>query len=141
MVEVPNAYPGLSLEEQAVILKVHGQVDRQPEREWDSFVVSEDDHIDYLAQGEISSLVPVTLVARLRRSHFLFLGYPLRDWGLRVFLHRIWGQEKVGYRSWSVEPGAAEPIERELWRQRGSTCSKCRSRSTQLSSAPVLLRV
>jgi DNA-binding SARP family transcriptional activator len=119
VVEVPNAYPGLSLEEQAVILKVHGQVDRQPEREWDSFVVSEDDHIDYLAQGEISSLVPVTLVARLRRSHFLFLGYPLRDWGLRVFLHRIWGQEKVGYRSWSVEPGAAEPIERELWRQRG----------------------
>ena len=63
--------------------------------------------------------MPVTLVARLRRSHFLFLGYPLRDWGLRVFLHRIWGQEKVGYRSWSVEPGAAEPIERELWRQRG----------------------
>ena len=119
VVEVPNAYPGLSLEEQAVILKVHGQVDRQPERESDSFVVSEDDHIDYLAQGEISSLVPVTLVARLRRSHFLFLGYPLRDWGLRVFLHRIWGQEKVGYRSWSVEPGSAEPIERELWRQRG----------------------
>lgn len=118
VVDVPNAYAGLSPEEQTVILKVHGQVDRRPEREWDSFVVSEDDHIDYLTQGEISSLVPVTLVARLRRSHFLFLGYPLRDWGLRVFLHRIWGQEKVGYRSWSVEPGA-EPIERELWRQRG----------------------
>ena len=59
-----------------------------------------------------------TLVARLRRSHFLFLGYPLRDWGLRVFLHRIWGREKVAYWSWAVED-SIEPVERELWRQRG----------------------
>jgi DNA-binding SARP family transcriptional activator len=118
VVEVPNAYTGLSSEERTVILRVHGQVDRKPERDWESFVVSEDDHIDYLAQADISSLVPVTLVARLRRSHFLFLGYPLEDWGLRVFLHRIWGQEKVSYRSWAVEasPGS---VEIELWRQRG----------------------
>jgi hypothetical protein len=118
VVDVPNAYVGLAPEEQTVILKVHGQVDRRPERDRESFVVSEDDHIDYLAQAEISSFVPVTLVAKLRRSHFLFLGYPLQDWGLRVFLHRIWGQDQVGYRSWAVER-APEPIERELWRQRG----------------------
>ena len=118
VVDVPNAYAALSPESRTVILKVHGQVDRQPTREWESFVVSEDDHIAYLAQAEISSLVPVTLVARLRRSHFLFLGYPLHDWGLRVFLHRIWGHEKVAYRSWAVEqePG---PLARELWSQRG----------------------
>lgn len=118
VVEVPNSYAGLSLDDRTVILKVHGQVDREPEREWESFVVSEDDHISYLAQAEISSLVPVTLAAKLRRSHFLFLGYPLHGWGLRVFLHRIWGNEKVGYRSWAVEQGP-EPIECELWRQRG----------------------
>jgi hypothetical protein len=118
VVDVPNAYAGLSPEDRTVILKVHGQVDRQPAREWESFVVSEDDHIDYLAQAEISSLVPVTLVARLRRSHFLFLGYPLHDWGLRVFLHRIWGNEEVAYRSWAVEQDQG-PLGRELWRQRG----------------------
>jgi DNA-binding SARP family transcriptional activator len=118
VVEVPNAYAGLAPDERTVILKIHGQVDREPAREWESFVVSEDDYIDYLAQADISSLVPVTLVAKLRRSHFLFLGYPLRDWGLRVFLHRVWGREKVGYRSWAVEPGE-EPIERGLWQQRG----------------------
>jgi DNA-binding SARP family transcriptional activator len=118
VVDVPNAYPGLSGEDRTVVLKVHGQVDRQPAREWESFVVSEDDHIEYLAQAEISSLVPVTLVARLRRSHFLFLGYPLHDWGLRVFLQRIWGHEKVAYRSWAVEP-EPEPLARELWGQRG----------------------
>jgi len=118
VVEVPNAYTGLSLDERPVILKIHGQVDRRPGREWESFVVSEDDHIDYLAQADISSLVPVTLVAKLRRSHFLFLGYPLRDWGLRVFLHRVFGREKVSYRSWAVEP-APDEVARELWRQRG----------------------
>ena len=118
VVEVPNAYTGLSLDERPVILKIHGQVDRRPEREWESFVVSEDDHIDYLAQADIASLVPVTLVAKLRRSHLLFLGYPLRDWGLRVFLHRVFGREKVSYRSWAVEP-APDEVARELWRQSG----------------------
>jgi DNA-binding SARP family transcriptional activator len=118
VVEVPNSYADLAPEERTVILKIHGQVDREPAREWESFVVSEDDYIDYLAQADISSLVPATLVARLRRSHFLFLGYPIRDWGLRVFLHRVWGRDKLSYRSWAVEAGG-EPIERELWRQRG----------------------
>jgi DNA-binding SARP family transcriptional activator len=118
VVELPNSYTDIPLDERAVILRLLGQVDRQPDRRWESFAVTEDDHIDYLAQADISSLVPVTLVAKLRRSHFLFLGYPLRDWGLRVFLHRIWSREKVAYRSWAVE-AAASPVENELWRQRG----------------------
>jgi DNA-binding SARP family transcriptional activator len=118
VVEVPNAYTWITLDDRTVILKLLGQVDREPERRWESFAVTEDDHIDYLAQADIASLVPVTLVARLRRSHFLFLGYPLRDWGLRVFLHRIWGREKVAYRSWAVDV-SIDPVERELWRQRG----------------------
>jgi DNA-binding SARP family transcriptional activator len=118
LVDVPNAYTQLSLEERTVILKIHGRIDRQPDREWESFVVSEDDHIDYLAQAEISTVIPVTLAAKLRRSHFLFLGYPLNEWSLRVFLHRVWGREKVGYRSWAIGP-RPEAIERELWRQRG----------------------
>jgi len=62
--------------------------------------------------------VPVTIVAKLRRSHFLFLGYPLQEWNLRVFLHRVWGHERVAYRSWAVE-AAPDPLEREFWRQRG----------------------
>jgi DNA-binding SARP family transcriptional activator len=118
LVELPNAYTGVPLGQRTVVLKIHGQVDRRPEREWESFAVSEDDHIDYLAQAEVASVVPVTLAAALRRSHFLFLGYPLREWSLRVFLHRVWGREKVSYRSWAVVPGA-DRMERELWRQRG----------------------
>jgi DNA-binding SARP family transcriptional activator len=117
-VDLPNAYAELAPERRTVILKIHGRVDRRPQRDWESFVVSEDDHIDYLAQADITSVVPVTLAAKLRRSHFLFLGYPLQDWSLRVFLHRVFGLEKVSYRSWAV--GAeADAVARELWRSRG----------------------
>ncbi len=118
LVEIPNAYADLSLERRTVILKIQGGVDRGPGREWESFVVSEDDHIDYLAQAEITVVVPVTLAARLRRSHFLFLGYPLHEWSPRVLLHRVWGRERVGYQSWAI--GAApDAIEQQVWRQRG----------------------
>jgi SIR2-like domain len=118
VVEVPNAYTELSLDRTTVLFKIHGGVDPRPGREWESFVVSEDDYIDYLAQADISVVLPVTLAARLRRSHFLFLGYPVEEWSLRVFLHRLFGREKSGYRSWAIGPEPGE-IEQELWRQRG----------------------
>src|SRR5215213_6617630 len=118
VVEVPNEYADVAPGERPVILKVHGQVDAAPEREWESFVVSEDDYIDYLARTDLSNVVPVLVAAKLRRSHFLFLGYALQQWSLRVFLHRVWGDEKVAYRSWAVQPGAGT-LDREYWRQRG----------------------
>jgi DNA-binding SARP family transcriptional activator len=121
VIEVPNAYGDLSPAHRTVILKILGGIDQRPERAWESFVVSEDDHIDYLAQAEITVVLPVTLAARLRRSHFLFLGYPLHEWSLRVFLHRVWGREKVAYRSWAIDP-TPDPIEQEHWRQRGIDC-------------------
>ena len=50
LIDRPNEYvEELSLDRRSVILKLHGQVDRSPEREWESFVVTEDDYIDYLA--------------------------------------------------------------------------------------------
>jgi DNA-binding SARP family transcriptional activator len=118
VIDVPNAYAELDPDQRIVILRIHGQVDREHGRERDSFVAREDDYIDYLAQTDVSSVIPVTLAARLRRSHFLFLGYPFEDWHLRVFLHRAWRDEKVMYRSWAVAP-RPPTIERELWRQSG----------------------
>jgi DNA-binding SARP family transcriptional activator len=118
VVDAPYAYTDVSLERRSVILKIHGGIDRRPSREWESFVVSEDDHLDHLTSADIAVALPVTLAARLRRSHFLFLGYPLREWCLRVFLHRVWGREKVAYRSWAIAP-RPDAIEQELWRQRG----------------------
>jgi DNA-binding SARP family transcriptional activator len=115
VIEAANTYADVSPKVRPVILKVYGQVDRSSERQWESFVVSEDDYIDYLVQADIASLVPVTLVAKLRRSHFLFLGYTPQEWPFRVFLRRIWGGKRVLYHSWAVEH-RREPLGRELWR-------------------------
>jgi DNA-binding SARP family transcriptional activator len=117
-VDVPNTYATeLSLEQRTVILKLHGQVDSGPQREWESFVVTEDDYIDYLSKTDVAAAVPVSLAAKLRRSHFLFLGYTMADWNLRVVLNRLWSDQPLTYRSWAVQP-EAKPLEREFWRRR-----------------------
>ena len=118
VIHVPNAYSGVPVERRPVILKIHGEVDRQPARASESFVISEDDHIAYLAESGLGGSLPVTLAARLRRSHFLFLGYGLLDWSLRVFLHRLWSDGQSDYRSWAVQPTSGA-VEREFWKRRG----------------------
>ena len=116
-IDVPNTYATeLSLERRTIILKLHGAVDPLPEREWESFVITEDDYIDYLGRSELSAVVPVALAARLRRSHFLFLGYEMADWNLRLILNRIWGEQPVGYRSWAVQR-APSPLAQAFWRR------------------------
>ncbi len=116
LIEKPNEYLGLSLDTRTVLMKIHGAIDRaNPER--DSYVITEDHYIDYLTRTDISSLVPATLAAKLRRSHFLFLGYSLRDWNLRVILHRIWGEQKLSYKSWAVQL-RPHLVDREFWRKR-----------------------
>src|SRR5215217_5505915 len=117
VIDVPNTYAAeLSLARRTVILKVRGQIDASPSRDWESFVVTEDDHIDYLGRADVASGVPVGLAATLRRSHFLFLGYTMRDWCLRLVLGRIWGEAPGAYRAWAVHPQPG-PAERELWRR------------------------
>ncbi|HEX4865649.1 MAG TPA: SIR2 family protein [Acidimicrobiales bacterium] len=116
LIHRPNEYTELRLDQRTVILKIHGAVDRaSPDR--DSYVITEDHYIDYLTRTDISNLVPVTLAAELRRSHFLFLGYSLRDWNLRVILHRIWGQQRLSYKSWAIQLDPDE-LEREYWIKR-----------------------
>lgn len=115
-IDKPNEYRGLPLDERTAILKIHGATDRR-NPDWDSYVITEDHYIDYLTHTDVSNLIPVTLAAKLRRSHFLFLGYGLRDWNLRVILHRIWGAQKLTYKSWAVQL-TPQAIEQESWRKR-----------------------
>lgn len=117
LIERPKLYDGLALEKQTAIVKIHGAVDRaQPDR--DSYVITEDHYIDYLTKTEVAQLLPAELLVRLTRSRFLFLGYSMSDWNLRVILHRIWGQQPLSYKSWAIQKDPSE-IEQELWRVRG----------------------
>jgi SIR2-like domain len=112
----PNTYRDLTTAKRTVILKIHGAVDRADESR-DSFVITEDHYIDYLARTDVSKLFPVTLVGMLRRSHCLFLGYSLRDWNLRVILNRIWGDDRLRAKSWAVQR-STDRLDRELWTRR-----------------------
>jgi DNA-binding SARP family transcriptional activator len=118
VIDVPNTYATeLDFAKRPVILKLHGGIDPDPDRSWESFVITEDDYIDYLPQSELATAVPVGLAARLRRSHFLFLGYRMHDWNLRLVLSRLWAGAPVTYRSWAVGPSPG-PMERAFWRSR-----------------------
>jgi hypothetical protein len=118
----PNKYTKLSLAERPTILKLHGAVDRA-DAKGDSFVITEDDYIDYLVHGDIGSQIPVTLRQRMADSHFLFLGYSMRDWNLRVIMSRIWGAEELDLKSWAIQREPADEvsrtIEETLWSARG----------------------
>jgi hypothetical protein len=105
VIEDANTYYNeISLESRTVILKIHGLVVRQPQHdEWESFVITEDHYIEYLMRSELSDLLPVRLLERLRNGNLLFLGYALRDWNLRVILQSIWHERDLGVPSWAVQ--------------------------------------
>jgi hypothetical protein len=118
----PNKYTKLSASERTVILKLHGAVDRADPK-GDSYVITEDDYIDYLAQGDVGAEIPITIRERMADSHFLFLGYSMRDWNLRVILSRLWGAQELDLTSWAVQLEPDDPtdrkIEEKFWSSRG----------------------
>lgn len=117
VIRVPNEYVDLRLDQRTVIAKVHGAVDRVHGA--DSYVITEDHYIDYITRADVGGLFPVKLAAKLRTSHFLFLGYSLRDWNFRVMLYRLWGeQEGRNFKSWAIQADP-NPIDRAAWDERG----------------------
>jgi SIR2-like domain len=122
VIDVPNEYVDLSAVERPVVVKLHGAIARgRPED--DSYVVTEDGYVDYLAGRDVGEQIPLGIRRRMADGHFLFLGYSMRDWNLRVILNRIWGARQLDLKSWAVqrEPAtaAAREIEEALWRDRG----------------------
>lgn len=126
-IHVPNEYVDLPIDEdgapeRTVILKLHGgalDVGHGPPLPRDNFVITEDDYIGYLSQSPVAGLVPLQILNKVRDSHFLFLGYRVRDWTLRVFLQRIWREQHLEAHSWAVEEPALDAVEHELWERFG----------------------
>lgn len=102
VIAAPNTYAELPIGKRTIILKIHGAVDRAG-IEQSSFVITEDDYIDYLARMDFANPLPKKLQELMIYARFLFLGYGLRDWNLRVVLQRIWGDRNLTYQSWAVQ--------------------------------------
>ncbi len=88
----------LDLKSSTVVYKMHGTMHRS-DAQWDSYVVTEDDYVEFLSRMAGQSAVPSQFIRHFRSRHFLFLGYGLRDWNLRVLL-----------RSLSLAPGGGTDV-------------------------------
>jgi hypothetical protein len=114
----------IDLKTTTVIYKMHGTVDRALGK-WDSYVITEDDYVDFLAR--IQSAVPAQFIRHFRERQFLFLGYGLRDWNLRVVLKNLrtlpvggeaaLGDDEDELRSWAIQYRPSD-LEVELWNAR-----------------------
>jgi len=115
--EEPNQLD-IDLSARTVIYKMHGSVARESP-EWDNFVITEEDYVEFLAR--MSTAVPPVLYKHCLDRNFLFLGYSLRDWNLRVVLRNL--SRMLAMRgsdvlpSWAIQRGPSE-LERKLWQRR-----------------------
>ena len=116
VIAAPNLYAEFPKDKRTIILKIHGAVDRGGVEE-SSFVITEDDYIDYLARMDFANPLPKKLQELMVYARLLFLGYGLRDWNLRVVLQRIWGERVLNYQSWAVQLRPPE-IDRRAWMAR-----------------------
>ena len=125
---VPPNQLYIDLETTTVVYKMHGTVDRS-QRKWDSWVITEEDYVDFLSRMTGQTAVPALFMRHFRTRHFLFLGYGLRDWNLRVVLKNLTGAassvpvpadddgDEEDLRSWAIQFRPSE-LEVELWSSR-----------------------
>jgi hypothetical protein len=115
----PNKLDLGNLNARTVVYKMHGAVDRH----WaarDQYVITENDYIDFLSRMTKNKAVPAVFAEPFQSRHFLFLGYGLSDWNLRVVLNRIEKdlRRPKGIRSWAVQQDPS-PLEQRFWQERG----------------------
>ena len=100
-ITMPNEYVDLPIDEdgvleRTVIVKLHGGAEELgpgwPQLR-DNFVITENDYIGYLTQSPVESLIPLQILNKIRDSDFVFVGYRMRDWSVRVCLQRVWGEQ------------------------------------------------
>ncbi|HKP86239.1 MAG TPA: SIR2 family protein [Blastocatellia bacterium] len=135
--EHPNSLPMAErLKTTTVIYKMHGTVIRpwhrrggliededQPYRD-DSYVITEEDYITFLHRMTERVAVPMQFMTYFSSRQFLFLGYGLRDWNLRVVLKNLnsilnsTGPGESNDPNWAIQHGPSI-LEKRLWERRG----------------------
>jgi hypothetical protein len=123
----PNEYDGFPIVgddsqlTRTVIVRINGAIDDPGigYRWKNNYVITEDHYIDYFGARPAEEVVPMQILAKLRQSSCLFLGYALADWRLRVFLHWIWpGERPSGATHWAVQR-QPDVLERRFWEHAG----------------------
>lgn len=114
----------IDLTKTSVIFKMHGSF--SDSEDWDSFVITEEDHVEFLSRLSSKSAIPSLFSAHIHDRGLLFIGYNLRDWALRVVfrgLSRYFARpatvdEDEEIQCWAIEDELSE-LEEKLWNKRG----------------------
>jgi hypothetical protein len=118
----------IDLDKTTVIYKMHGTVDRLL-KQWDSYVITDEDYVDFLSRMMGQTAVPAQFMRHFRTRHFLFMGYGLNDWNLRVVLNNLRAVlpgadekppdegDEEDLRSWAIQFCPSD-LEVELWSAR-----------------------
>jgi SIR2-like domain len=97
-----------------ILFKMHGGIDRKNQTN-DSYLITEEDYVDYLGRGE-SNYIPPYIYGLMEGKNFLFLGYSLEDWNIRVILRKLLKQLRPGdVRCWAIVKGRSD-TEQRVWR-------------------------
>lgn len=117
----------IDLQKVTVIYKMHGTMSPKNEK-WDGYVITEEDYVEFLSRMTTRSAIPAIFLNHFGERSFLFLGYGLRDWNLRVVLRNLRDrlsyapvaddEERLAMPSWAIDRRPPQ-IERFLWQRRG----------------------
>jgi hypothetical protein len=100
----------LSPTDTTIIYKMHGGID-EARKPWNGCVITEEDYVDFLSRMTGQSAIPARFMMHFRECRFLFLGYGLTDWNLRVMLKNI--QNVMASPKPAEEQSPASPIREE----------------------------
>lgn len=108
----------IKLSNVSVVYKIHGVIGRSSKRKG-QYVITEDDYVDFLSRITKSSAIPKIFAEPFQTRPFLFLGYGLYDWNLRVVLNRIDSLRRPG----DVVPGRSRHCRNRSRKSCGSTAT------------------
>lgn len=110
----------IDTDEDTVIYKMHGTAS-QHDKQWDNYVISEDDYVEFLSRMTNNTAVPNIIweyLQKMEDRRFLFLGYGLSDWNLRIVLREIFQKTRFSQnKSWAIQSRPSD-LEIELWKRK-----------------------
>ena len=80
-----------------ILFKMHGSIDRK-NRKNDSYLITEEDYVDYLGRDQ-GNYIPPYINRLMQGKNFLFLGYSLEDWNVRVILRKLLNPDQARRRA------------------------------------------
>jgi SIR2-like domain len=96
-----------------IVFKMHGSIDRKEPKN-DSYLITEGDYVDYLGRDQ-GNYVPPYIDGLMEGKNFLFLGYSLEDWNVRVILSKLLSRIRPhDVRCWAIVLGRSE-AEQRIW--------------------------